>query len=83
VCYFLPWNCLTFCHANQSRGDVDCLPVHITQSSRVTSPKISPHVYQMINIMVHFIVSISYPKPDLTGEGKETVSETRVKMINI
>jgi hypothetical protein len=30
-------------------------------SQRVTSPKMSPHVYHLINTMGRFIISVSYP----------------------
>jgi len=40
----------------------------------------SPHVYQLINMMCHFIISISYPDSCLTGEGKETCPQTRVEI---
>jgi len=41
--------------APQARHD------RIHAPSRVVSFKISPHVYQFINIMCRFVVSISYP----------------------
>jgi hypothetical protein len=38
-----------------------------SMSQHVTSSKMSPNVYQIINMMVHFIISISYPVN--AGEG--------------
>ncbi len=36
---------------------------------RVTSSKMSPHVYQLINMMCHFIISVSYPIKPRSGIG--------------
>ena len=43
----------------------------------------SPDVYQFINMMCRFIISVSYPLNDPRGEGKETCSETHDEMINM
>src|SRR5690348_11054586 len=53
------------------------------EAYRLPLSKMSPDVYQFINMMCRFIISVSYPLNDPRGEGKETCSETHDEMINM
>jgi hypothetical protein len=50
-------------------------------ASAFTSSKMSPDVYQMINTMRRFVVSVSYPVSCLRGEGKESSRDKDVSIL--